>query len=45
MMRVSAVRGFMSADDVADVVTFLASEDAAAVHGSIQVVDAGHTAG
>jgi NAD(P)-dependent dehydrogenase (short-subunit alcohol dehydrogenase family) len=45
IMRVSAKRGFMSADDVAAVVTFLASDDAKGVHGSIQVVDQGHTAG
>jgi meso-butanediol dehydrogenase / (S,S)-butanediol dehydrogenase / diacetyl reductase len=45
IMRVSAQRGFMSADDVAAVITFLASDDARAVHGSIQVVDLGHTAG
>lgn len=45
IMRVSAKRGFMSADDVAAVVAFLASDDAKAVHGSIQLVDAGHTAG
>lgn len=45
IMRVSAQRGFMSADDVAAVITFLASDDARAVHGSIQIVDQGHTAG
>jgi len=45
IMRVAAQRGFMSADDVATVVTFLASDDAKAVHGSIQVVDYGKTAG
>jgi meso-butanediol dehydrogenase / (S,S)-butanediol dehydrogenase / diacetyl reductase len=43
--RIAALRGFMSAEDVAKVVAFLASDDAAAVHGSIQVVDAGQTAG
>lgn len=45
IMRVSAARGFMSADSVAAVVCFLASDDAAAVHGSIQAVDHGHLAG
>ena len=45
IMRVSANRGLMSADDVAAVVVFLASDDAKAVHGSIQLVDLGHTAG
>jgi len=45
IMRVSAKRGFMTADQVAAVVTFLASDDASAVHGSIQMVDLGHTAG
>ena len=45
IMRVSAKRGFMSADDVAAVVAFLASDEAKAVHGSIQLVDQGHLAG
>lgn len=45
VMRISASRGFMSADGVAAVVAFLASDDAAAVHGSVQVVDHGHLAG
>jgi NAD(P)-dependent dehydrogenase (short-subunit alcohol dehydrogenase family) len=45
IMRVSAQRGLMPADDVAAVVVFLASEDAAGVHGSIQLVDSGHLAG
>jgi NAD(P)-dependent dehydrogenase (short-subunit alcohol dehydrogenase family) len=45
IMRVAAQRGFMAADDVAAFITFLASDDAKAVHGSIQVVDYGKTAG
>jgi NAD(P)-dependent dehydrogenase (short-subunit alcohol dehydrogenase family) len=45
IMRVAAKRGLMDADDVAAVVVFLASDDAKAVHGSIQMVDAGHLAG
>jgi len=45
IMRVAAQRGFMAADDVAAVVCFLASDDARAIHGSIQMVDAGHLAG
>ena len=45
IMRVSAARGFMSADSVAAAVVFLASEDASAIHGSIQLVDQGHLAG
>lgn len=45
VMRVAADRGFMDADDVAATVAFLASDDARAVHGSVQVVDAGRTAG
>ncbi len=45
VMRVSATRGFMQADQVAAVVAFLASDDAAAVHGAVQVVDHGHLAG
>ncbi|MGA8256354.1 MAG: SDR family NAD(P)-dependent oxidoreductase [Nocardioides sp.] len=45
IMRISASRGFMSADSVAAVVAFLASDDASSVHGSIQLVDHGHLAG
>ncbi|GAB2780813.1 SDR family oxidoreductase [Nocardioides salsibiostraticola] len=45
IMRVSAARGFMSAESVAATICFLASEDASAIHGAIQVVDQGHLAG
>jgi len=45
IMRVAALRGLMSADQVAQVVAFVASDDASAVHGSILTVDQGHTAG
>ena len=45
IMRVSAARGFMTADSVAAAVAFLASDDASAIHGSIQLVDQGHLAG
>jgi meso-butanediol dehydrogenase/(S,S)-butanediol dehydrogenase/diacetyl reductase len=45
IMRVAALRGLMSADQVAQVVAFVASDDASAVHGSILTVDHGHTAG
>ncbi len=45
IMRVAAKRGLMSADSVAAVIAFLASDDAGAVHGSIQAVDQGHLAG
>lgn len=45
IMRVAAKRGLMSADSVAAVIAFLASDDAASVHGSVQAVDQGHLAG
>ena len=45
IMRVAAKRGLMDADSVAAVITFLASDDASSVHGSIQAVDQGHLAG
>jgi meso-butanediol dehydrogenase/(S,S)-butanediol dehydrogenase/diacetyl reductase len=45
IMRVSAKRGLMEAETVASVITFLASDEASAVHGSILPVDQGHLAG
>ncbi|MDZ5619442.1 SDR family NAD(P)-dependent oxidoreductase [Nocardioides sp. HM23] len=45
IMRVAALRGFMSAEQVAQVVAFVASDEASAMHGSILAVDQGHTAG
>ncbi|WP_183094010.1 SDR family NAD(P)-dependent oxidoreductase [Nocardioides stalactiti] len=45
IMRVSAKRGLMDADAVAGVIAYLASDDAAAVHGTILPVDQGHLAG
>jgi enoyl-[acyl-carrier-protein] reductase (NADH) len=44
IMRVSAARGSVTADSVAAAVAFLASEDASAIHGSVQLVDQGHLA-
>ena len=45
IMRVAALRGLMSAEKVAQVVAFVASDDASAMNGSIVAVDQGHTAG
>ncbi|KAA1415457.1 SDR family oxidoreductase [Nocardioides humilatus] len=45
IMRVASLRGLMSAEKVAQVVAFVASDDASAVNGSILTVDQGHTAG
>ncbi len=45
IMRVAAKRGFMSAESVAAVIAFLASDDASSIHGCIQTVDLGHSAG
>lgn len=45
IMRVAAKRGLMSPDSVAATICFLASDDASAVHGAVQMVDQGHLAG
>ncbi len=45
IMRVAASRGLMEAESVANVIAFLASDDASSIHGSIQMVDQGHLAG
>ena len=45
IMRIAAPRGLMKPRDVASVIAFLASDDAAAVHGAVYVVDNGKLAG
>ena len=45
IMRIAAPRGLMEAADVAAVIAFLASDDAAAVHGSVYEIDNGKLAG
>lgn len=45
IMRIAAPRGFMDPDDVAKSIAFLASDDAAAIHGAVFAVDNGKTAG
>ncbi|MDV3128011.1 SDR family oxidoreductase [Mycobacterium sp. 21AC1] len=45
IMRIAAPRGMMDVADVAKTIAFLASDDAAAVHGAVYNVDAGKTAG
>jgi len=45
IMRIAAPRGMMAPADVAKVIAFLASDDAAAIHGAIYNVDNGKTAG
>ena len=45
IMRIAAPRGLMEPVDVAAVIAFLASDDAAAVHGAVYAVDNGKLAG
>lgn len=45
IMRIAAPRGFMDPTDVAKSIAFLASDDAAAIHGAVYAVDNGKTAG
>lgn len=45
IMRIAAPRGLMQPGDVATVIAFLASDDAAAVHGAVYTVDNGKLAG
>jgi NAD(P)-dependent dehydrogenase (short-subunit alcohol dehydrogenase family) len=45
IMRIASPRGFMDVTDVAKTIAFLSSDDAAAVHGAVYVVDNGKTAG
>jgi NAD(P)-dependent dehydrogenase (short-subunit alcohol dehydrogenase family) len=45
IMRIAAPRGMMDVADVAKTIAFLASDDAAAVHGAVYLVDNGKTAG
>ncbi len=41
IMRIAAPRGIMEPDDVAKAIAFLASDDAAAIHGAVYRVDNG----
>jgi meso-butanediol dehydrogenase / (S,S)-butanediol dehydrogenase / diacetyl reductase len=45
IMRTASPRGMMQALDVANVIVFLASDDAAAIHGAVYRVDNGKGAG
>jgi meso-butanediol dehydrogenase/(S,S)-butanediol dehydrogenase/diacetyl reductase len=45
IMRIASPRGFMETTDVAKAIAFLASDDAAAIHGAVYRVDNGKGAG
>ncbi|MDT5107290.1 MAG: meso-butanediol dehydrogenase / (S,S)-butanediol dehydrogenase / diacetyl reductase [Mycobacterium sp.] len=45
ILRIASPRGFMETADVAKAIAFLASDDAAAIHGSVYRVDNGKGAG
>lgn len=45
IMRIASPRGFMETSDVAKTIAFLASDDAAAIHGAVYRVDNGKGAG
>jgi meso-butanediol dehydrogenase / (S,S)-butanediol dehydrogenase / diacetyl reductase len=45
IMRIASPRGFMETVDVAKAIAFLASDDAAAIHGAVYRVDNGKGAG
>jgi NAD(P)-dependent dehydrogenase (short-subunit alcohol dehydrogenase family) len=45
IMRIASPRGFMETEDVAKTIAFLASDDAAAIHGAVYRVDNGKGAG
>jgi NAD(P)-dependent dehydrogenase (short-subunit alcohol dehydrogenase family) len=45
IMRTASPRGMMQPLDVANVIAFLASDDAAAIHGAVYRVDNGKGAG